>query len=143
MDVIDIFDRFSKFGLPIESTELSINLHDRELQAHYLRDYMTAAFSVPQVKDIILWGFWQKRHWRPEAGIFADDWTARPAAQVWTDLTQKQWHTNVTVPLAAGGQGTVRGFFGTYSVTVTAGAQSKTVQAEIVPGGSRIQVVLQ
>jgi len=142
-DVIQIMNRFGKFGLPIESTELSLNLHDRQLQADYLRDYMIALFSQPQVKDIILWGFWQKRHWRPEAGIFADDWTPRPAAQVWIDLTQKQWHTDVTLPTSPGGEATVRGFFGTYAVTVTSGAKSKTVAAEILPGGSRLQITLE
>jgi GH35 family endo-1,4-beta-xylanase len=139
-DIIKIFNRFGKFGLPIESTELSLNLHDRELQADYLRDYMIAAFSQPNVQDIMLWGFWQKRHWRPEGGIFNDDWTPRPAAQVWIDLTQKQWSTDVTTVADGNGTATIRGFYGLYDIAVTRGGKTKVVPAQLVPGGSRLVI---
>ncbi|MGD0389615.1 MAG: endo-1,4-beta-xylanase [Tepidisphaeraceae bacterium] len=142
-DLIKILDRFGGFGLPLESTEVSINLHDRQLQAEYLRDYMIAVFSQPNVQDIILWGFWQKRHWRPESGIFADDWSARPAAQVWIDLTQKQWSTDVTAVCNERGETTVRGFYGQYEITVTSGGKTKSVAAKIVPGGSRLEMNLE
>ena len=142
-DIIRILDRFSGFGLPIESTEVSISLHDKQLQADYLRDYMIAVFSQPNVRDIILWGFWQKRHWRPESGIFADDWSARPAAQVWIDLTQKQWSTDVTAVSNERGETSVRGFYGEYEITVTSGGKTKTVAAEIAPGGSRLEMNLE
>jgi hypothetical protein len=126
--------------LPIESTELSLAEHDSDLQAEYLRDYMIAVFSVPKVDAIMLWGFWQKRHWRPEGGIFTDDWTARPAAKVWVDLTQKQWSTDAATKTDANGQSDIRGFFGTYEVTVSSGGKTKTVAAELSPGGSRLNV---
>jgi GH35 family endo-1,4-beta-xylanase len=142
-DIIKTLDRFSGLGLPLESTEVSISLHDKQLQADYLRDYMIALFSHPNVRDIILWGFWQKRHWRPESGIFADDWSARPAAQVWIDLTQKQWSTDVTAVSNERGETTVRGFYGRYEITVTSGGRTKTVAAEIVPGGSRVAINLE
>jgi endo-1,4-beta-xylanase len=139
-DILKILDRFSGFGLPIESTEVSFALHDSNLQADYLRDYMIALFSQPNVQDIMLWGFWQKRHWRPEGGIFTDDWTPRPAAQVWIDLTQKQWHTDVTTIADERGQSTVRGFYGDYDITVSSGGKTKTVAAEIIPNGSRLAI---
>jgi len=139
-DILKILDRFSGFGLPIESTELSLNLRDKQLQADYLRDYMIAVFSQPSVQDIMLWGFWQKRHWRPDAGIFADDWTALPAAQVWIDLTQKQWSTNATAVADDHGKAAIRGFYGWYEITVTSGGKTKSVVAEIVPGGSRLTI---
>ena len=142
-DMIKILDRFGKFGLPIESTELSISLHDRQLQADYLRDYMIAMFSQPNVQAIMLWGFWQGRHWRPEAGIFNEDWSPRPAAQVWIDLTQKQWSTDVTAIADDHGETTVRGFYGEYEITVSSGAKTKAAVAEIVPGGSRVIINLE
>ncbi|HEX4053768.1 MAG TPA: endo-1,4-beta-xylanase [Tepidisphaeraceae bacterium] len=141
--ILKILDRFSVFGLPIESTEVSISLHDKQLQADYLRDYMIAMFSEPAVKDIMLWGFWQGRHWRPEAGIFADDWSAEPAAKVWIDLTQKQWSTDATVKTSDSGLASVRGFYGSYDITVTANGQSKTVTADLTPGGSRVKIQME
>lgn len=141
--ILKILDRFSGFGLPIESTEMSISLHDKQLQADYLRDYMIAMFSEPAVQDIMLWGFWQGRHWRPEAGIFADDWSMQPAAKVWIDLTQKQWSTNATVKTNDSGAASVRGFYGSYEITVTSGGESKTITADLTPGGPRVKVQME
>ncbi len=138
-----ILDRFSTFGLPIESTEVSLSLHDKQLQADYLRDYMIALFSEPRVQDIILWGFWQSRLWRPEAGIFDVDWTPEPAAKVWIDLTQKQWSTDTTAATDDSGAASVRGFYGSYDITVTHAGQSKTVTADLKPGGSRVQIQME
>lgn len=139
-DIIKILDRFGKFGLPIEATETSFSLHDKQLQADYLRDFMIAMFSQPNVQDIMLWGFWQKRHWRPEAGIFAEDWSPTPAAKVWIDLTQKQWSTDLTAVADERGETTVRGFYGEYEVTATSAGKTKAVPARIVPGGSRLVI---
>jgi endo-1,4-beta-xylanase len=141
--MLKILDRFAGFNLPIEMTEVSISLQDGQLQADYLRDYMIAMFSHPGVHDVMLWGFWQGRHWRPDGGIFNIDWSIRPAAQMFIDLTQKQWSTDVTVKTDEHGAADVRGFYGAYEVSVTAGNQSKTVTTQIAPGGSRLTVQMQ
>jgi GH35 family endo-1,4-beta-xylanase len=141
--MLKTLDRFAAFNLPIEMTEVSISLEDGQLQADYLRDYMIAMYSHPSVKDIMLWGFWQGRHWRPDGGIYAIDWSARPAAQVWIDLTQKQWSTNVTVNADNRGAAEIRGFYGDYDVSVSSGGKSKNVTAKIEPGGSRLTIQLQ
>ncbi|MGD0462795.1 MAG: endo-1,4-beta-xylanase [Tepidisphaeraceae bacterium] len=141
--MLKILDRFAAFGLPIEMTEVSISLQDGQLQSDYLRDYMIAMYSHPSVKDVLLWGFWQGRHWRPDGGIFNVDWSMRPAAQMWIDLTQKQWSTDVTVKTDDSGAANIRGFYGEYEVSVTSGGRSKTVTTQIAPGGSRLTVQMQ
>ena len=142
-DMLKILDQFAAFGLPIEATEVSISLQDRQLQADYLRDYLIAMFSHPSVQDVMLWGFWQRRHWRPEGGIFAEDWSHAPAAQAWIDLTQKQWSTDVTVTTDDRGAAGIRGFYGAYEITVTSGGKSKTVTAQLTPGGSRLAIQME
>ena len=141
--LLKVVDQFAGFGLPIEMTECSFNLQDRQLQADYLRDFSIAMFSHPAVQDIILWGFWSRRHWRPDAALYGDDWTPRPLAQEWIDLTQKQWSTDVTTSSAVNGGADVRGFFGTYEVTVSFGGKSKTVTARLQPGGTSVAVKLE
>jgi GH35 family endo-1,4-beta-xylanase len=141
--LLNVVDRFAGFGLPIEMTECSFNLQDRQLQADYLRDFTTAMFSDPAVEDIILWGFWSKRHWRPDAALYDDDWTPRPIAREWIDLTQKQWSTDVTTRAAADGSAQVRGFFGTYEVTVSFGGKTRTVTTKLEPGGTSVAVKLE
>jgi GH35 family endo-1,4-beta-xylanase len=139
--IISVLDRFSELGLPIESTELSLNIDDPQLQSEYMRDYMIAVFSHPKVEGIMLWGFWEKRHWRPKAALFAADWSIRPVGQAWVDLVQKQWKTQADVRTDARGSAQFRGFFGDYEVQVTAGG--KLTSSTVHPGADgRATVVL-
>ncbi len=112
-------ERFSKLGLPIESTELTVNLEDRQLQADYLRDYMTVLFSHPNVNGITLWGFWAKGHWRPQSAFFEEDWSMRPIGYAFNELVHKQWATQASTSTNPMGLAHIRGFCGTYDVTVT------------------------
>ena len=113
-----ILDRFSTFGLPIESTEVSLSLHDKQLQAVCVRRlHDGAVFRAAGAGHDSVGDSGRSRLWRPEAGMFDVDWTPEPTAKVWTDTTQKQWSTDTT-----GGdrrfqpQASVRGFYGS-SVT--------------------------
>jgi GH35 family endo-1,4-beta-xylanase len=117
--LLKTLDRFASFGLPIQSTELSINLEDRDTQADYLRDYMTVLFSHPKVEGIMLWGIWSKRHWRPQAALWGDDWAIRPNGQAYVDLLTKTWTTRELLTTDAAGGARARGFFGEYSLAVS------------------------
>lgn len=142
MQLLDVLDQFSSFGLPIESTELSINNDDRELQADYMRDYMIALFSHPQVKTIMLWGFWEGRHWRPNAALWTRDWQLLPHGQVWLDLVTRQWQTDETISTGADGSASVRGFLGEYVITVTRGNSTATMKLKLDAAGAQPTVVL-
>jgi endo-1,4-beta-xylanase len=141
--ILKVFDRFSEFGLPIESTEFTINVDDRKVQSDYMRDYMITAFSHPNVRGIMLWGFWEKRHWRPQSALFANDWAIRPAGKVWIDLVHHQWKTDEQVATDTTGSGVIRGFCGDYEVTVTTHSKSKTVVAHLPHDGAKLAIVLE
>lgn len=112
-------ERFSQLGLPIESTELTINLEDRQLQAEFLRDYLTVLFSHPNVDGATVWGFWERGHWRPHSAFYGDDWSIRPQGQAFARLVQDTWTTRAAESTNHAGQAVVRGFCGTYDVSVT------------------------
>jgi hypothetical protein len=99
-------------------------------------------FSHPNVKGVMLWGFWAGRHWRPEGALYALDWTPRPIAQAWIDLVTKQWTTDETLPTDDRGTAQTRGFCGTYDLTVSIGSKSQTAVATLTPDGSRITIAL-
>src|SRR5690606_28268097 len=40
-------------------TEFDHNTEDEQLQADFLRDFLTLAFSHPQMVGVQLWGFWE------------------------------------------------------------------------------------
>ncbi len=125
--VYEILDRFAVTGKEIKVTEHDIDLVQREVQADYTRDLMTILFSHPSVSSLLMWGFWEGRHWKPDGAFFDNDWTIRPHGEVWNRMTKEEWWTP---PLDAisGSQGEISfgGFLGTYSFTVTSGDQVRT-----------------
>jgi endo-1,4-beta-xylanase len=140
--LITVLDQFAQFGLPIESTEVSINNEDRELQADYLRDYMTAVFSHPKVDGIMLWGFWEGRHWRPNGALWTKNWTIRPVGKAWLDLVTKEWKTDTTIASDTSGNAGVRAFLGEYAIEVRAGGKTKTAMATLSKDGTTVTVTL-
>ncbi len=123
-------DRFGKFGLPIAITEFDINTTDEKLQAAYMRDFLTATFSHPAVNSIIMWGFWEGRHWLPDAALYSKDWKIKPVGQAWLDLVQKEWKTNATGKTARDGSFKTRAFYGDYNITITTpDGKTKTTKA--------------
>ena len=135
--VLELLDEWAAFGRPLEITEFDIGCADDEAHAAYVRDFMTAAFSHPDVQAFIMWGFWEGSHWRAKdsAAMFRRDWTKRPAQKAYEDLVFNRWWTDATIRTADDGRATVRAFYGRHEVGVRIGAASKTVVAEITPGG--------
>ncbi|MBZ0214369.1 MAG: endo-1,4-beta-xylanase, partial [Nitrospirae bacterium] len=113
-------DRFARYGLPIVITEFDINTKDEDLQARYMRDFLTACFSHSAVDMVVIWGFWEGRHWFPDAGLYRRDWSLRPQGQVWLDLVKKRWWTDAAQTSDSRGEARVSGFFGDYEVVVSA-----------------------
>ena len=135
-------DRFSIFGLPIAVTEFDIDSTDPDLKTAYLRDFMTAMFSHPSIDSIIMWGFWEGQHWKPEAALYRRDWSVRPHGQVFLDLIQREWHT--TAKGITGKDGTVklRGFLGNYAVSITSVGPKKEESVVLKPSGTSHTITL-
>jgi GH35 family endo-1,4-beta-xylanase len=140
--ILDGLDRFAALGLPIQITELDIDIRDETLQAEYKRDVMTAFFSHPSVSAIIMWGFWEGRHWRPDAALYRLDWSLKPCGEVWQELVFGDWWTDVEGETDANGQYAVRGFRGAYDVTVTVGDRTRDARLLLPEGGCTRRIVL-
>jgi endo-1,4-beta-xylanase len=140
--VLSCLDRFQTFGLPIAVTEFDIDTSDEQMQADYTRDFLTALFSHPSVDSILIWGFWEGRHWKPEAAMYRKDWSIKPNGQVWQDLWYKQWWTNADGKTNAQGVYKTRGFLGDYSVTVTSGGKTQTVPVKLTKAGTLVSIQL-
>lgn len=127
--ILKTFDRFANIGLPIESTEVSFSLDDQQLQADYMRDYMIACFSHPDVQGVMLWGFWETaaRYWRPKAAMYTADWKLKPEGVIWQNLVHKQWQTDISGKTDANGELRIRGFYGEYELTVNGKSSRATL----------------
>ena len=140
--VLKILDRYAAFKLPIQITELDVDIPDERLQADYLRDFMIAAFSHPAVEGIFMWGFWEGRHWRPTAALYRRDWSIKPNGQAWLDLVQRQWTTDARGRTDSAGQFAARGFLGRYTITVEQGGKTSTRSVELARPGSAVTITL-
>jgi GH35 family endo-1,4-beta-xylanase len=142
--MLDILDRFSSFKLPIQITELDIACApDEHLQADYMRDFYTTAFSHPNVNGITLWGFYDGCHWMPGAGLWRSDYSPKPAADVYSNLVTRAWSTDTTGPTSTAGVFETRGFLGRYIITISApGMQTTTVDADLTNTGTQVTAQL-
>ncbi|MDH7570860.1 MAG: endo-1,4-beta-xylanase [Armatimonadota bacterium] len=135
-------DELAAFGLPIEATEFDIDTPDEELQADYMRDHLIAFFSHPATIGVVMWGFWEGRHWKPAAALWRRDWSIKPCGQVWMDLVHKQWWTDVKGTTDTRGTYATRGFQGHYEVTVTHQGRTSRVTASLPREGAAVKVTL-
>jgi len=140
--VLTTLDKFSEFGLPIELTELSLNIDDRDVQVDYMRDFLICVFSHSNVHGLMHWGFWEQRHWRPQGALFAADWSVRPHGQACIDLVHNQWRTDVELTTKDDGTAEVRGFLGDYQIEVSAGGQATTECIALTPAGQTLTLTV-
>lgn len=127
-------DRLAELGLPIKITEFDMGTYDRgfayseEERANQYEMFLRTAFSHPAVKGILLWGFWDARHWMPGGGILAKDGSEKPAAKRIYDLWHKVWTTSGTFIADADGKISFRGFPGIYEVKAKGKASEKDLR---------------
>ncbi len=140
--VLTDLDLFVPTGLPVQITEFDINSPDEELQTDYLRDFLIAVYSHPAVAGVTLWGFWEARHWKPDAGMFRRDWSPKGTAAVWREWVTGAWKTHEIVQTDKRGRADIRGHFGSYRVRVTHKGVTKNVECHLRKEGALLQVAL-
>jgi endo-1,4-beta-xylanase len=124
-------DRWGALGLEVQITEFDVETTDEELQADYTRDLLTLAFSHPSVTAIMIWGFWEGRHWKPDAALWRRDWSIKPNGKVWSDLTTREWNTTGEAVTDADGWISFRGFHGRYTLATGEGKTPQTAEVEL------------
>jgi GH35 family endo-1,4-beta-xylanase len=117
-------DKLASLGLPIKVTELDFGTWENgmdfseEEQAKRYELFIRSTFSHPAVEGILLWGFWDGRHWIKNGGIIAMDGREKPAAKTIYKLWHETWTTKGTFKADANGDVKFRGFPGKYKVTI-------------------------
>ncbi|MCQ2105481.1 MAG: endo-1,4-beta-xylanase [Fibrobacter sp.] len=117
-------DKLAALGLPVKVTELDFGAWDQGLtiseeeQASEYNKVLRTLFSHPAVNGIVMWGFWDNRHWVQKGGIIRADGSEKPAAKTIYDLWHKVWTTNATATADESGVAKFRGFKGKYQVTI-------------------------
>jgi len=132
-----IYQNFGSKVKHLTVTEYDFQTLDDQLHADHMRDMLTLCYSHPQMTGFVIWGFWEKRHWKPTAAMFKADWTERPAVKVWRDLVKGKWWTNAVLTSAADGKAITQGYFGWYDITIEHGGKTKTFEIKHAVSGSK------
>jgi endo-1,4-beta-xylanase len=140
--VLATFERFDSLGLPMQITEFDIVHADEQVQADYLRDMMLAAFSTPSIDTFLIWGFWQDRHWQPDAALWRSDWSIKPNGQTFIDLLNSEWTTDQRLSTDSSGSVTLRGYKGSYDVEVNVNGDRVMAQVTLASDGQTLNIVV-
>ncbi|MBC8054564.1 MAG: endo-1,4-beta-xylanase [Sphingobacteriaceae bacterium] len=140
--IISRLDRFAELGLPIQISEFDITSDDDDFKSRYMKDFMTAVFSHPSVTGFMQWGFWESQHWIPAAALWNKDWSIRPQGKAFTDVVAKEWTTHAKGLSDSNGKFNIRGFNGTYTVTVKKRNKTITKNTVLSSKGNSLTVEL-
>jgi GH35 family endo-1,4-beta-xylanase len=147
----DALQKLSEFRLPIKVTEFNfpgqrskyyqqrgahLTEDEEKAKAQAIADYYRICFAYPQVKAILMWGFWEGANWIPVSALYARDWTPLPAAHAYRDLVFRQWWTRWSVRTDGTGKCTVRAFYGKH--LVKAGGKEKLVELQSAKGEAKV-----
>ncbi len=134
--VYEILSRYGAYKRDLQITELDIDVEDEALQAEYLSDLLTMAFSHPALSGVTLWGFWEGAHFRPNAALWRSDWTPKPSGAVWRELVSGKWRTDLRARTDADGAVRFRGFGGNYETVVTVDGVQRVIPFTLRAGQS-------
>lgn len=140
--LLHLLDRYAVFGKSLQITEFDVTTDDEALQADYTRDLMTTVFSHPSFDGFVMWGFWEKAHWRPQAAMLRTDGSLKPNGHAYLDLVRGQWWTDVEGRTDAQGAFQTRGFLGDYEVAATHEGETKSTILTLPKEGTRAEIVL-
>ena len=154
-----VLDRYSDFGKPLQITEVTIPAYsespeDEQIQAELLRYLYSIWFSHPQMEAITYWNLIDGYAWSEDqipgnmhsgenvyyGGLLRFDGTPKPAYRTLRELFDREWHTELETRTDEAGCARVRGFFGTYELTVRAGGRSTTCTVCLTRGAENCTI---
>ncbi len=149
----DALDRYAQYadGLRITEFDMFGTDWDGEMQAEYLHRFLKVFFSHPAAETFVAWGFWDPLHWGDQmddgtrdALLYDENWSEKPAYDVWQDLVFDEWWTDESGPTDDSGAYAVDAFLGEHEVTVetAAGSTTETVSVTDSDGTTTVTVTV-
>lgn len=131
--LLERLDRFARHGVVLEVTEYDTYGEGwtEERAADHLRTFLETVFSHPAVEGFVMWGFWDGLHWQDDAPLFREDWSPKPAYDVYRSLVFDEWWTDEYGRTDADGEFWTGAFLGEHEVIVTANGASRTKRVSV------------
>ena len=141
-ELLSIMNDFATLNTELQVTEFDFETPDLEFQARYTEDFMTAVFSHPQMTGLLTWTpfeYAKNSVPKPDAALVDRNLRLKPNGQVWHDLVNRHWSTDVELLTDSRGEINFTGYKGLYHLKVSAGnggvfavpLKSDTVNAQI------------
>ncbi|MFP4053635.1 MAG: endo-1,4-beta-xylanase [Phycisphaerae bacterium] len=136
-------DEFAKLDMPIHLTEISSKTPDPEVRADTLEALFRVGYAHPQVEAILLWGFWERRHWLGKnAALVSKDWKILMAGKRIAGMLLDEWRTRTRKTTDQAGKLGFRGFHGTYEVSAEIDGKTMTATVELGPDAKPARITL-
>lgn len=126
----EVLDRLAALDVDLKITEYDTfgPGWTEEAEAQHLEVVLKTLFSHPAATGFLMWGFWDGDHWQDNAPLFREDWSQKPAYDVYTDLVFDEWWTQNAGTTDSNGRYQTRAVLGEYEIRATAGATTVTAE---------------
>ncbi|CCQ34233.1 endoglucanase protein [Halorhabdus tiamatea SARL4B] len=147
--VVSEINTWADHGARVKITEFDTYNGDDwngdEERADVTENYLKGAFSHPGVDAFIMWGFWDGDHWEDEAPLFYEDWSQKPAYDVWTGLVYDEWWTDDSGTTDGSGTYATTAFLGDHEITVSTDSAetTETVSVSDASGTTTVTVTVE
>jgi GH35 family endo-1,4-beta-xylanase len=136
--LLDTYELFAKFGLPLWVTEITIGSAGEDgpvIQGRVVRDLYRVWFASPKMAGITWWNLGDGTAYGNEGaaggGLTDNDFNPKPSYKALDQLIHHDWKTNLDAKSDADGNVKFRGFHGRYAIEVAAGGKTKTFEVTI------------
>ena len=137
VSLLDVYDAFAEFDLPLFVTEITIPTPAQDgeaVQAEVVRNLYRLWFSAPKMAGITWWnlgdGTAVKGENQAKGGLVDEKLDPKASYRALDQLINRDWKTELTLKADAQGQGRFRGFLGKYSIKITTGGETQTFTAD-------------
>ncbi|RRJ29502.1 endo-1,4-beta-xylanase [Halocatena pleomorpha] len=140
-----MFDHYAGFGATQRVTEFDMAGSDwsgHQQRADVMERYLKTAFGHPDVTDFLIWGMWDTTHWRSEAPFFEEDWSTKPAYDVYTGLVFDEWWTSESGTTDGSGSYVVDAFLGQHKITAETDSDSATTSVAVTDSSGTTTVTI-
>ena len=134
--LIEVYDRLGKLGLPIYITEITVpggGEDGASIQAKIVENLYRLWFSVPNMAGITWWNLGDSTAFGNEnkamGGLLDNEMNPKLAYQALNQLINHEWKTNLKISSGSHGNVSFRGFYGKYKITVS--HNGKSIEQEI------------
>lgn len=126
--IIDVFDCYGEFGLPIHVSEITLPSYsndpeDEEIQAALTERLYKLWFGRKYCEAIVWWNFADNTAFKGEnqyfGGLIRNDCSVKPAFEAVRRLVQEEWNTHFDKTVS--GELRFSGFYGDYELEVCHG----------------------